>query len=150
MRTATRLVATITAKANQVAIAGHEDQRVRTTAAKNAELACPLGKLEVRGLRILNRESPLTVGRSRLKKRLDALVQDHALDAHQRRKNQRLFDPRIVGNGAHDTDNVPQHAEITECSRRCEQPNCWLEIARGFEQAIKVGVERDKSRRSVI
>lgn len=70
MRTATRLVATITAKANQVAIAGHDDQRVRTTAAKNAELACPLGKLEVRGLRILNRESPLTVGRSRLKKGL--------------------------------------------------------------------------------
>ena len=67
MRTATRLVATITAKINHAAIAGPEDQRVSTTAAKKAELACPLGKLEVRGLRILNRESPLTVGRSRLK-----------------------------------------------------------------------------------
>ena len=46
---------------------GPVDQPVNTTAAKKAELACPLGKLEVRGLRILNRESPLTVGRSRLK-----------------------------------------------------------------------------------
>lgn len=66
MRTATLLVATMTANANHVAIAGHVDQRVNTTAAKNAELACPLGKLEVRGFRILNLESPLAVGRWRL------------------------------------------------------------------------------------
>ena len=100
---------------------------------------------KTRSSRLANLESRVAFdcGSLALKKRLDALVQDQALDAHQRRKNQRLFDPRIVGNGAHDTDNVPQHAEITECSRRCEQPNCWLEIARGFEQAIKVGVERD-------
>ena len=67
MRTATRLVATIIANTNHVAIAGQVDQRVNTTAAKKAELACPLGKLEVLGLRILNRVSPLTVGLSRLK-----------------------------------------------------------------------------------
>ena len=67
MRTTTRLVATITANTNHVAIAGELDQRVNTTAAKKAELACPLGKLEVRGVRILNRVSPLTVGRLRLK-----------------------------------------------------------------------------------
>ena len=45
MRTATRLVATIIANTNHVAIAGQVDQRVNTTAAKKAELACPLGKL---------------------------------------------------------------------------------------------------------
>ena len=48
-------------------VAGQVDQPESTTAAKNAELACPLGKLEVRGLRILKRWSPLVVGRSRLK-----------------------------------------------------------------------------------
>ena len=62
--------ATTVAMLNQSAITGPVDQPVSTTAAKNAELACPLGKLEVRGLRILNRASPLTVGRWRLKKGL--------------------------------------------------------------------------------
>ena len=70
MRAATRLAAITTANANHVAIAGQVDQRVKTTAAKKAELACPLGKLEVRGVRILKRVSPLTVGLLRLKKGL--------------------------------------------------------------------------------
>lgn len=70
MRTTARLSATINAIAHHRSANGNPVNQHRRIAAKVAELACPLGKLLVDGVRMSNLWSPDVVGRVRLKSRL--------------------------------------------------------------------------------
>ena len=70
IRTTTRLIATMIATATHKIAQGIPVNDTRMIAAKVADDACPLGKLDVLGVRRSNRVSPETVGRSRLNSRL--------------------------------------------------------------------------------
>lgn len=69
MRTTTLLIATMTATAHHSAARGQPVNDVRMIAAKVADDAWPLGKLDVRGFLTRVRSSPCHVGRSRLNMR---------------------------------------------------------------------------------